>query len=288
MSEHPSVDPEQLKAGMRDAWNHAAPGWNEQTPQIHRWLANATQTMFDLAQVGQGHRVLDVAAGAGDQTIYAAQRVGPAGHVLATDISPKIIGLARENARKAGLDNVEARVADAEAIDVPASSFDAAICRLGLMFCPDPLKALRAMHHALKPGAHACVMVFSQPEHNPCVGILLQTAFKHAGLPPANPYQPGGLFSLSRPGHIGELFAKAGYLGTSTMAVPATFHLPTASAYLDFIRSSASPIIRILSGLDEQSRAAAWKDMAARLEAFQTPEGWDGPNELLLTVGRKS
>lgn len=287
MLNQPPPKPEQFKAGIRESWDKAAYGWNEQTPQIHQWLASATQTMLDLAQASSGFRILDVAAGAGDQTLDAARRAGPTGHVLATDISAAILEFAATNARQAGLNNIETRIADAENLDLPAASFDAAICRLGLMFCLDPIKSLQGMHHALKPGSRACVMVFSQPEKNPCVGILLQTAFKHAGLEPVDPYQPGGLFSLSKPGYLDELFSGAGFRETTTTAIPATFNLPSAKAYLDFIRCSASPIIRILSTLGEQQKNAAWDEMEDRLETFQTPTGWKGPNELLLTVGKK-
>ncbi len=287
MDENTLFDPEQLKIGIRDSWNKAAHGWNEHTPQIHTWLASATQTMFDLAKIESGCHVVDVAAGAGDQTMDAARRVGPTGYVLATDISATILEFAAANALRAGITNVDTKVVDAEHLDLPPASFDAVICRLGLMLCPNPLKSLQGMYHALKPSSCACVMVFSQPEKNPCIGILLQTAFKHAGLEPANPYQPGGLFSLGKPGHLDELFGRAGFRDIKTITVPAVFNLPSTKAYLDFVRSSASPILRMLSVLAEPAREAAWQEIQERLDTFQTASGWKGPNELLVTVGSR-
>lgn len=285
MMENTPFSPEQFKAGMRESWNKAAHGWNEHTPLVHHWLASTTQAMLDQAKVMPGSRVLDVAAGAGDQTLEAARRVGANGYVLATDISPTILQLAAVNAQQAGLNHIDTKVADAEDLGLPAASFDAAICRLGLMFCLSPLKGLQEMHYALTPGARACVVVFSQPEKNPCVGILMQTAFKHAGMTPGNPYQPGGLFSLGKPGYIDELFVSAGFNDVVTTAIPAVLSLPSAKAYLDFIRNSASPILQILSKLGEPAREAAWAEMEERLGVFQTENGWRGPNELLLAVG---
>ena len=90
---------------------------------------------------------------------------------------------AKENARRAGYGNVETQAADGENLKVEEASFDAAICRLGLMFFPDPGKGLRAMFQALKPGGMACTMVFSTPVKNPCATILVSTALKHADLP---------------------------------------------------------------------------------------------------------
>lgn len=287
MNQNASLTAEQFKAKTHQAWNHAAKGWNKYTPQIHQWLAASTQLMLDLAEIKPGFSVLDVAAGAGDQTLDAARRAGASGSVLATDISELILELAQENAQKAGLNNVETKVADAENLDLPPASFDAAICRLGLMFCPDPLKALHQMQHALKPGSRVCVMVFSQPEKNPCVGILLQTAFKYAGLPPPSPYQPGGLFSLGKPGHLDELFESAGFENVSSRAVQAPFNLPSAGSYLEFIRNSASPIMQILGALNDSDRALAWGEMEQKLQIFETESGWQGPNDLLLTAGSK-
>ena len=100
------------------------------------------------------------------------------GDVLATDLSPAIVALARDNAARAGFEHVETRVADGEDLGVPEASFDAALCRLGLMFFPNPLQGLREMHRALRPGGGACTMVFSRPEQNPCVTILMSTALK--------------------------------------------------------------------------------------------------------------
>jgi SAM-dependent methyltransferase len=287
MNDAPAFNPEQFKAATRDQWNKSAQGWNDQTPQIRAWLAEATRTMLDLAQVKPGSRVLDVAAGAGDQTIDVARRVGPNGSVLATDLSAAIIALAQQNAVHAGLTNVETKAADGEDLGVEAASFDAAVCRLGLMFYPDPLRGLRELHRALKPGGRACAMVFSEPQKSPLIGILVSTAFKHAGLPPPDPYKPGGLLSLGKPGLLDELFTKAGFSEVSTTKLSAVFRLPSAKDYLTFIRSSATPILQILSKCDEAGKNAAWAEIEQKLNAFQTPAGWEGPNELLLTVGTR-
>lgn len=276
------------KAAMRAQWDQAAAGWNAHGPQLRAWLARATEGMLGMAGVGPGMRVLDVAAGAGDQTLAIAERVGPAGRVLATDLSPAILALARDNALRAGHVNVQTQVADGEDLRVDAGSFDAAVCRLGLMLFADPLRGLREMHQALRPGGGACTVVFSQPEHNPCITILLSTALKHAGLPPRDPSTPGGLLSLGRPGRMAELFMAAGFDDVATTRLDAPFHLPSVQAYLDFVRDSASPIQQILAGLDAGAAAAAWSEIAERLSAFTTPAGWVGPNELLLTAGRRA
>ena len=243
--------------------------------------------MLAMADVRTGMRVLDVAAGAGDQSLDIAARVGAGGSVLATDLSPAILACAKANAVAGGHRNIEVRVADAEDLGIEDATFDAAICRLGLMLLSDPGKGLAEMHRALRPGGKASTMVFSSPDRNPCLGILVSTAMKHAGLPPRDPYQPGGLMSLGKPGLIDELFRAAGFSAVSTTKVAAPMLLPSLERYLHFIRTSASPILQIIAGMEDCKRSTVWAEIKDRLGAFSTPDGWVGPNELLLTVGQR-
>jgi len=276
-----------FKVSMRAQWNTAAAGWDAHAADIRAWLHGPTDAMCRMAGVSTGARVLDVAAGSGDQTLTIAQQVGAQGYVLATDLSPAIVALARDNAARAGFAQVETRVADGEDLGVAEASFDAVVCRLGLMFFPDPLQGLREMHRALRPGGGACTMVFSRPEKNPCLTILMSTALKHAGLPARDPFVAGGLLSLGQPGRIDALFRSAGFDDVATTAVDAVFRLPSVDHYLAFVRGSASPILQILSPLDTAAAEAAWSEMRQRLMVFTTQDGWAGPNELLMTAGRR-
>ncbi len=281
------ASPEQFKDAVRHAWDASARGWNHQTPAIRHWLAASTAALLDAAQIGPGMRVLDIAAGAGDQTLDIAHRVGESGRVLATDISPAILQFASENARRAGLAQVQTRVCDAEDLTLDETGFDAAVCRLGLMLCPNPLGALQQMHQVLRPGGRAAVLVFSEPQRNPCIAILMTTACRHAGQAPRDPLTPGGLLSLGKPGLLQNYFSQAGFTNVTTERINAPFQLPTARDYLDFVRTSASPILQILGQLSPEAREAAWADMEEQLGVFQLPNGWEGPNELLLAAGIK-
>ena len=282
------ASPEQFKDAVRQAWDESASGWNHQTPAIHDWLAAPTAALLDAARIGPGMRVLDIAAGAGDQTLDIAHRVGDSGRVLATDISPAILQFASKNAHQAGLAQVQTRVSDAEDLALDETGFDAAVCRLGMMLCPDPLRALRQMHRVLRPGGHAAVLVFSEPQRNPCIGILMTTACRHAGLGPRDPFAPGGLLSLGKPGLLQDYFSQAGFTDVATERIYAPFQLPSARDYLHFVRTSASPILQILGHLNPEARELAWEDMEEQLEVFQLPDGgWEGPNELLLVHGMR-
>ena len=111
-------------------------GRHRWTPTIAQYTDPPTEIMFDLAGIHAGDRVLAVAAGSGGQTILAARRVGPAGFVLATDLSPQMLAFAETEIQHAGLSNVRTQVMDADNLDLAGESFDAVICRGGLEFFP--------------------------------------------------------------------------------------------------------------------------------------------------------
>ena len=283
----PKADAAAFKHQTRLQWDEAAAGWNNHGPKIRNWLRLPTDAMMKMAGIGTGQTVLDVAAGAGDQTLDIATRVGPGGRVVATDISDRILSYVLGNAASAGHSNVQVHAADAEDLGLEPETFDAAVCRLGLMFLPNPLQGLQEIHRVLKTGGSLCSMVFAGPELNPCLRILMSTAMRHAGLAPRDPFQPGGLVSLGKPGLMDDLMQQAGFQTVATTRMDAPFRLPTTADYLTFVRASAGPILQILAPLDTTAKAAAWADMAAQLDVYQTTDGWFGPNTLLLTAGRK-
>src|SRR5207244_3391211 len=149
-----------------------------------------------------------VAAGAGDQSLQAAERVGATGRVLATDISLAILEYAAANARAAGL-RVETQVLDGEQLDVPPASFDAVISRVGLIYFPDQHRALAGMRAALVPGGRIGAIVYATADQCPFFSLPVSIIRRRAKLPPPAPGQPGP-FSLGGPGVLERVLAEAG------------------------------------------------------------------------------
>ena len=133
-------------------WDECAERRSHTQAQRNEVYGPATEKMLELAELRTGNRVLDVAAGTGEQTLLAARHVGPNGYVLATDLCTNMLNAAAEAARTAGLNNVETRVMDPEKLDLDADSFDPVICRLGLHSIRNPPKAVREMRRVMKPG----------------------------------------------------------------------------------------------------------------------------------------
>jgi SAM-dependent methyltransferase len=281
-----AFDPIAYKTATTAQWDAAADSWNGWGPTIERWLGPATDVMLDLARVATGSRVLDVAAGAGGQTLAAARRVGPTGAVLATDISPAILKHAERAAAAAGLRQVVTRVMDAERIDVEPETFDAVISRVGLIYCPDQQAALGGMRAALRPGGRAAAIVYSTPERNRFFSIPVSIIRRRAQLPPPAPGQPGP-FSLGGDDVLASAMRSAGFRDVDVRVVPAPLRLPSAGECVRFERESFGALHQMLSGLDAVAQQDAWDEIARELGRFEGAEGFVGECELVVAAGTR-
>jgi ubiquinone/menaquinone biosynthesis C-methylase UbiE len=283
----PAFDPEKFRQTTRAQWESAAQAWHRWSPLLAQWLGPATDAMLDMAAVGSGARVLDVAAGAGEQTLAAARRVGKDGYVLATDIAPSILRFALSTARQAGFANGATLELDGERHDtLPEASFDAAISRVGLIYFPDQQRALSGIRRALKPGGRFAAMVYSIPERNALFSLPVGIIRRRAQLPPTSPGQPGP-FSLGQEGVLAKALVQAGFRDVEVRRVESPVRLPSASACARFERESFGALHQMMAAMRERERADTWKEIEAALGQFETSRGFIGPCEMLVGAGSK-
>ena len=127
-----------------------ANGWQKWWTAFEHDAQKVNNKLVELAGIKKGYRILDIATGIGEPAITAARKVGTNGYVLGIDISAKMLSIAKQRANSLGLENIiEFKEADAETIDLPASSFNAVLCRWGLMYLPNPSGALSNIHRTL-------------------------------------------------------------------------------------------------------------------------------------------
>jgi len=280
-------DPVQYKQTTLEQWNQAAEAWDRWGSLLSRWLGPATEIMLDMAGVTEGSRVLDVAAGAGEQTLAAARRVGPKGHVLATDISPVILEYAERAARLEGLDNVRTRAIDGECLDeLEAGPFDAVISRVGLIYFPDQQKALRGMYRKLVDGGRVAAMVYSSAECNGFFSVPVSIIRRRAALPPPLPGQPGP-FSLGQPEVLEKAFTDAGFWDVRVEKVDAPVRVASASECLQFEQESFGALHQMLAGLSDAEKDAAWEEIEQALRRYENGQQFEGPCEMLIAVGSR-
>lgn len=276
-----TFDPIQYKTTTRAQWEEAAEAWHRWGSTIEAWLGNATARMLDAARVGDGNRVLDVAAGAGGQSLVAARRVGPSGHVLATDISPTILEYAAKTATDAGLTNVSTRELDGEQLAVDAGTFDAVISRVGLIYFPNQQAALAEMRTALRPDGRISAVVYSTADRNGFFSIPIGIIRRRAQLPPPQAGQPGP-FSLGGPGVAKRVLTEAGFREVDVEVVSSPVRMASAADCVQFERESFGALQQMLGGLAPAEREAAWAEIEDALRQFEGPDGFTGPCEMLV------
>lgn len=277
-----TFDPNQYKTTTRQQWQDYADGWNAWAPLLESWLGDATERMLDLAGVEDSRRVLDIAAGAGGQTLAAARRVGPEGSVLATDLSPAILEHAAQAAAAAGLDNVTTLELDGERLhDLAPESFDAAISRVGLIYFPDRHQALTGIRHALRDGGRFATVTYSSAAANGFFSIPVSIIRERAQLPAPAPGQPGP-FSLADPEVVERELTAAGFHDVVIQVVDAPVVLPSAAECVRFERESFGALHQMLGGLDTEQQNLAWKEIEEALRSFETSDGFVGPCELVV------
>ncbi len=261
-------------------WDERAERWSLRQAERGEVYGPATEMMLDLTDLRSGNRVLDVAAGAGDQTLMAARRVGADGYVLATDTSTAMLNIAAEAARKAGHTNVETRVMDAEDLDLDADSFDAVICRLGLMLFSSPPKALRGMHRVMKSGGKVAALVRSTVEKNPYEGIPLSVIHRLGGTEPPR-------FGLSEPHVLEKAFRDGGFprVAVHTVSVQRRF-LSDAEVSRRF-KDGGYLLEKPLARLSDAEREQACVEIERQMRRFEGPNGLEVPGEVLIGVGTK-
>ena len=274
-----AFDADAYKRTTRDQWQDAADAWHRWDPVFDRWLGAATELMLDLAGVTAGTRVLDIAAGSGGQSIAAARR---GADVLATDISSNILAEAEAAARAAGV-AIATRVADGESLGVEPEAFDAAISRLGLMYMPDKQGALAQARGALRAGGRYAALVFAEPERNRFFSVPIGIVRRRAELPPPAPGLPGPFSSVN----LADQLEAAGFRDVAVHRVESPLQMSSAAECAQMERESFGALHQMLSGLPEEEREDAWREIAEALLEFDGPDGFSGPCELLVGVGTK-
>lgn len=142
---------------QRYGWDKAAPyyetGWEEQ-------LWPAQEQLLELTFPRAGEKILDVSCGTGLVSLPLAELVMPNGRVTGIDISEKMIDKAKMRTSEDRIENISYIRMDAETLDFPESTFDKVVCSLGLMYFPNPDKALQEMYRVLKPGGQISALVW--------------------------------------------------------------------------------------------------------------------------------
>jgi ubiquinone/menaquinone biosynthesis C-methylase UbiE len=211
--------------------------------------------LLRAAHVAPGMGILDIATGTGLSAEAALAAVGPKGYVMAADVSPAMVGRARERLSRAP--NVSVSVEDGQALSFSDESFDAVLCNLGLMFFPDPVRGLSEFRRVLRPGGRAAVSV----------NTVVDRSYNHQINVMISRYAPSLAEAVTRTFALGEasrlqsLFSEAGFADIETHTVRHTFVMPSFDAYYGPFERGGASTGQALAMLPEEVRRAVREEV---------------------------
>jgi ubiquinone/menaquinone biosynthesis C-methylase UbiE len=244
---------DQIRDQQQATWDKFSAGWKKWDELVLNWLAPVGTELLNGAQLRRNSYLLDIASGTGEPALSAAARC-PDGKVMMTDLAEEMLAIAKENAVRRGLRNVEARRCDAGALPFADNTFDAVTARFGFMFFPDVLGAARESARVAKTGARVCTAVWNTPDKNPWATIIMGTITKVMGLPAPPPGAPG-LFRCAAPAYMAGIFREAGLKNVTEKEVAAPVEFDNPEQYFTFMNEIAPPVVAGMAKADEGTRA---------------------------------
>ena len=247
---------EYAEASQRQ-WGAAAEAWARAGEEPERGAsAEVAAWMLEAAELRPGQQVLELACGAGRVGLQAAEAVGVEGHVLCSDFAEPMVEAVRKRAVALGLENVSARVLDAEALALTEGErFDRVLCRFGYMLMSDPLQALGQSRDALEPDGRLVLAVWGRADDNPWLATLLQSVIDHFGAPPPEPGMPGP-FALGDPQRLAGLLERAGFEGATVTGLELEQTYESAVEWWERITAIGGPLAAALGAIQDDDIAA--------------------------------
>src|SRR5438094_6356690 len=169
---------------MSDHWSDdLAAAWERNRDRLFEGQRAVSEWLVDQVDPQPGQTILELAAGPGETGFLAADRVGPGGRLISTDVSEGMVAAARRGAEARGLANVECRAMDAQAIDLADASVDGVLSRFGIMLVPEPARALAGSRRVLRPGGRLAYGVWGPPDRNPWLTLLVGAVIQQGHAP---------------------------------------------------------------------------------------------------------
>ena len=254
-------------------------GWDLAAARYERtWGSSLTDVhaaVVQAAALRPGEHVLDVACGAGAFALEAAEHVGPDGKVVGIDLSGRMIERAQAHLDPVPGPGVEFLRMDAEELVFSDASFDVAVCALGLMYMPDPPRALAEMARVVKPGGRVVFAVWG--ERSRCgwaeVFSIVDDEVKSEVCP--------RFFDVGRIDAMGAACCRAGLEIVSYRRLGATIAWSDADEACE-AAFQGTPVAMAWSRFDADARARVRERFLESLSGSKSDAGYRVPGEIVL------
>lgn len=271
------MEPRLQRRVQRYGWDKAAKFY-EDSWKIQ--LKPAQDKLLEMAHLQPGERVLETSCGTGLVTSRAARLTAPGGKIVATDLSDKMIEIAKERADSLKLNNITFQQMDAEDLDVEDNSFDATICALGLMYFPFPVDALKEMHRVLKPGGRSVIAIWGERKNCGWADIFPIVDKRVASDVCPMFFQQGTGNTLK------NSFQKAGFqeIKTERLLVSLNYKNPQHALLAAF---AGGPVALAYQKFDDQTKEESHQDYLDSISQFRNGNGYQIPGEFVVAKGVK-
>lgn len=243
---------EEIREQQKASWNQFSPGWKKWDDLTMDFLKPMGDEIIRLLKPKNNEVILDVAGGTGEPGLTIASMMTH-GRVSITDLAESMLEIARENAMKRGIKNIEIHACDVCELPFDDNTFDAISCRKGFMFFPDMLIAAKEMARVLKPGGRIAASVWNVPEKNFWITAIMGTISRNMELPTLPPGSPG-MFRCAEDGFMSDLFLQAGLKNISLYEIAGKLNSKTTDVYWEMMTEIGAPIVAALSSADDAMR----------------------------------
>ena len=240
---------ELISRQQKESWNKFSSGWKKWDVLFMDFLKPMGDEIINMLNPKDTDVILDVASGTGEPGLTIANKL-KFGKVVVTDLAEDMLAVAKENAHRRGISNIEIFPCDVCEMPFEDNTFDAVSCRFGFMFFPDMLLAAKEMARVLKPGGRIATSVWNVPEKNFWITAILGTINKNMELPPPPPGAPG-MFRCAEKNLISDIFLQAGLKDISVKEVAGKMNCRTADVYWNSMTEVAAPVVAALSNADD-------------------------------------
>lgn len=262
---------------QRYGWDYSSPyyeqGWQRQ-------LRPAQERLLDAAGLKAGEKVLDISCGTGLVTVPIAEEVQPGGEVMGIDLSEGMIEKAASVCEERGLENVSFEHMDAEELDIPDSTFEAAVNSLGLMYYPEPERAVGEMYRVLKEGGRASALVWGRRGACGWADIfpIVDKRVKTDVCPL--------FFQLGTGRNLADAFEKAGFeeVEVDRFSMNLLFRSDEEALVGAFLGGAVAMAYR---KFEESVKEEAHREYLDSIKEYRNEDGYEIPGEFVIVTGRK-
>ena len=255
-----------------DASDSYANAWLKWFDIVEAGANPLSQRMIELAQIDPDATLLDIGTGIGEPALSVTSLTGFNGRVIAMDLDPQMIELARRRAQQQSVSNIEFIQSSIESLPLDIASLDTVLARWSLMFVDDLSDTLQKLAQAIKPGGRLVAATWDIAEQVPALALARITAHQYLDLDDSA-YGKGSPFSLSDTAFLKTAFAAAGFQDVSVEYFPVTYHYQSTQQYIQNRIELTGALWATMETDPESTRSAIFDAIDKALSDHRVPDG---------------